>query len=174
MEFTFETVYDQKAMTAMARALRRTVRKKHSRRSHIIGWIVVALGALLLWNRLSNGGGVDLNAVVTGIAIVLIVLVFLFEDALNGYFARKRNLPGLASTTVTFTEDGYRSVTEMGNTEWFYDKIEAIAETGDYFVFLFSKSHAQLYDKRRLTGGSAEDFRAFITEKTGREIAAVK
>lgn len=36
-EFTFETTYNQKAMTTMARALRKTVRKKHSRRSHIFG-----------------------------------------------------------------------------------------------------------------------------------------
>ena len=33
--FTFETAYNQKAMTTMARALRKTVRKKHSRRSRI-------------------------------------------------------------------------------------------------------------------------------------------
>lgn len=39
MEFTFDTVYDQRAVTAMAHGLRKTIRKKHSRRSHIFaGW----------------------------------------------------------------------------------------------------------------------------------------
>ena len=47
MEFSFETVYDQKAVTAMAHGLRKTIRKKHSRRSHVFGWFVVALTLLL-------------------------------------------------------------------------------------------------------------------------------
>ena len=49
-----------------------------------------------------------------------------------------------------------------------------MAETKDYFVFLFSKNHAQVYDKRTLTGGTAEEFRAFMQEKTGKAIEIVK
>ena len=52
MEFTFETSYNQKALTTMARALRKTVRKKRSRRSHILGWIVMIMGAFLAVNSL--------------------------------------------------------------------------------------------------------------------------
>ena len=48
MEFTTTTDYDMKTLTAIARALRKTVRKKRSRRAHIFGWIVVLLGTFLL------------------------------------------------------------------------------------------------------------------------------
>ena len=41
MEFKFETAYNQEAITIMAKALRKTVRRKRSRRSHIFGVIVV-------------------------------------------------------------------------------------------------------------------------------------
>ena len=47
MEFQFETRYDQKGLNALARALRKTIRKKRSRRSHIFGWCIVALDVLL-------------------------------------------------------------------------------------------------------------------------------
>ena len=47
MEFTFETNYNQKSLTAMARVLRKTIRKKRSKRSHIFGWIIVVLSTLL-------------------------------------------------------------------------------------------------------------------------------
>ena len=47
MEFIFDTVYDQKAVTAMAHGLRKTIRKKHSRRSHVFGWLVIGLVLLL-------------------------------------------------------------------------------------------------------------------------------
>ena len=50
MEFVFETSYDQKGLTAMARGLRKTLRKKKSRRSHVFGWAVVVLGLLLSFN----------------------------------------------------------------------------------------------------------------------------
>lgn len=41
--FVFETTYDTPAMTAMTKALRRTLRKKHSCVSHFVGWNLVAL-----------------------------------------------------------------------------------------------------------------------------------
>ena len=41
-------------------------------------------------------------------------------------------------------------------------------------MFLFSKNHAQVYDKRTLTGGTAEEFRAFMQEQTGKTVDAVK
>lgn len=170
MEFVFETDYDRKAMTAMAKGLRKTVRKKHSRRSHIFGWIVIALGLLLSW----PSSDVNRGDVVTWITIAVMLGALLFEDCLNGYFARKKMLPGTSHAKAIFTEDGYRSETQMGNTEWKYENITAMAEMQDYFVFLFSKNHAQVYDKRTLTGGTADEFRAFMQEKTGKAIEIVK
>ena len=170
MEFVFETEYDRKAMTAMAKGLRKTVRKKHSRRSHIFGWIVIGLGLLLSW----PSGDMNRGDVVTWIAIAVMLGALLFEDRLNGYFARKKMLPGTSHAKAIFTEDGYRSETRMGNTEWKYENITAMAEMQDYFVFLFSKNHAQVYDKRTLTGGTADEFRAFMQEKTGKAIEIVK
>lgn len=170
MEFVFETDYDRKAMTAMAKGLRKTVRKKRSRRSHIFGWIVIALGLLLSW----PSGDVNRGDVVTWITIAVMLGALLFEDRLNGYFARKKMLPGTSHAKAIFTEDGYRSETQMGNTEWKYENITAMAEMQDYFVFLFSKNHAQVYDKRTLTGGTADEFRAFMQEKTGKAIEIVK
>lgn len=170
MEFVFETDYDRKAMTAMAKGLRKTVRKKHSRRSHIFGWIVIALGLLLSW----PSEEVKASDVLVWAAIAVMLGALLFEDRLNGYFARKKMLPGTSHAKAIFTEDGYRSETQMGNTEWKYENITAMAEMQDYFVFLFSKNHAQVYDKRTLTGGTADEFRAFMQEKTEKAIEIVK
>ena len=52
MRFTFETDYHQKALPVMARCIRKTVRRSKSKRSHIFGWLVVALALLL---SLSSG-----------------------------------------------------------------------------------------------------------------------
>ena len=45
--FSFETDYDMNTFISMARALRMTVRKKHSKRSHILDWEWLFWGWLL-------------------------------------------------------------------------------------------------------------------------------
>lgn len=173
MEFTFDTKYDAKALTAMARAVRKTVRKKRSVRVHIFGWAVAALGVLLgAHDVLSDGFGP--RAAVTWFAAAVIVAAFCLEDRLNGYIARKRMLPQIQRAKVTFTEENYRSETALGATDFRYGGILRIAETAEYFVFLFSASHAQIYDKRTLSGGTVEAFRAFLREKTGKDVEPVR
>ena len=170
MEFVFETHYTAKAMAVMARALRKTLRKKHSRRSHILGWIVAAVGALLT----AANFAADLRTVVTAAAVLAIVTALLFEDRINGGSARKHMLPGTERCTTVFSPDGFTSTTEIGSTQWQYDKIEAIAETADYFVFLFDMNHGQVYAKFSLTGGTVDQFRDFIETRTGMPVEFVK
>lgn len=172
--FTFETAYNQKAMTTMARALRKTVRKKHSRRSHIFGWIITVFAVLLVLPIGEREVVFGFRTVITWAVIVIVVATLLFEDWINGYIARKRMLPGTAFALCTFGEDDYVSETKAGKTEWKYENIETIAETKDYFVFLFGKNHAQVYDKSGLQGGRIEEFRTFLVKKTEKEIWSVK
>lgn len=167
MEFHVTTEYRKEAFTAMSRVLRKTIRKKHSRRTHIFGAAVILLAMFLA--IFGNGKG----AAVTWAAAVLILLVLLFEDRLNGYVARKRILKGTERSDTTFFPENYVSRTAIGVTEFSYAAIAILAETERYFVFVFDNSHGQAYDKKTLSGGSPEEFRAFLMEKTGKEIQRV-
>ena len=171
MEFTFETQYNARTMSVMARALRKTVRQKHSRRSHLFGWIVTAMAVLLMT---SDGFELHFRSIVTLGVIFVIVMALLFEDQINGYVACKRMLPGMEKAVSVFTREGFTSTTGVGKTEWNYDKIALVAEMKDFFVFIFSHSHAQLYDKSSLQGGTEEEFRAFLEEVTGKKVRRVK
>lgn len=174
MEFAFETEYGQKATATMARTLRKTLRRKHNRRSHIFGWIVMGLGLLLVLPIGEKAFTFDFKTIITCLTILALFTVLAFEDRLNGYIARKRMLKGTEKSKATFRDNGYYSETEMGNTEWSYDKIGVFAETKDYFVFVFSPSHAQVYDKKHLTGGTVEEFRKFIQDKTEKEVITLR
>ncbi len=105
---------------------------------------------------------------------ILTILATVFEDRLNAWFARKRLLPGTEHAAATFEEDGYVSATGVTESRFSYAQIVAVAETARYFVFALSSHHTQAYDKRTIRGGSVEDFRAFIAEKTGKPIANIK
>ncbi len=174
MEFIFETIYNQKAMTEMAKGIRKTARKKRTQRSHIFGWIVIALALLLALADIKDGIEFTANRIITLVAALVIFIVLIFEDKINGYVARKRMLPGTEKSTVKFVEEGFYSETEAGKSEWNYDRILILAETKDYFIFVFSSSHAQVYDKNNLSGGTVDEFRKFICERTGKTMTTIK
>lgn len=170
MGIEFETDYNMETLTAMAKGLRKTVRKKRSRRVHIFAAVVLILGLLTIL----AGEPLGASGVVTLLALLVLILATVFEDRLNAWFARKRLLPGTEHAVATFEEDGYVSATGVTESRFSYAQIVAVAETARYFVFALSSHHTQAYDKRTIRGGSVEDFRAFIAEKTGKLVENIK
>lgn len=174
MEFRFETKYDQKGLATMARALRKTIHKKWNRIGFILGWCVVVLAVLLVAAERMLGEPWTLRDTSNcGVAVFLIVIM-LTANQINAFFAKKRMLPGTSSAKSVFTEESYTLTTEVAVSEFHYEAVQQVCETADYFVFLFSQRHGQIYDKATLSGGTAEEFRTFITEKTGKPIAYIK
>lgn len=174
MLFVFETEYNQKTLAAMAKCIRKAVRKAKSKRSHIFGWIVIALALLLSFVVGDEGATITFNKIVTWGAALVIFITLVFEDKINGYFAKKRLLKGTEKAKSIFTADNFVSETAIGKSAFFYDKIVSIGETDDYFIFIFSISHAQAYDKNNLSGGTSNDFRKFISDVTGKEVIRIK
>ena len=166
MEFTCHTTYDQKALTAMARAVRKTVRVKTSRRIHLYAWIIIGLLLVSLWLSWENVW----QTVLSGVVIAALLLVGWKEDALNGYFAKRKALPGTEAADTTFYPDCYLVKTGAAESKWLYDKILALAQTGDYLVFVMGKDHALAMEKATLAGGSMSEFCRFLEEQSGRRI----
>lgn len=165
MEIQVKTVYDQRALTAMARGLRKTVRRKRSRRSRAVGWVLIALALLFGVGDLilEQGGKMWLDLAVA--AVLLAVL--LTEDRLNGFFAGRKVLPGSREVETVFTEQDYVAAVRNAQTRWSYASIRAVAEGKDYIVLALSDRHAQVYDKRGISGGTAEELLALLRDKTG-------
>lgn len=157
-------------MATMAKALRKTIRKKHSCCSRVFGCIVTVFGLLLI---ISKGMVFDFGNIITLAAVNIILIVLLLEDRLNGYVAKKRLLPGTEKAVAVFCENGFSSTTDIGKTEWNYDKIMMIVEIDNSFVFIYNQNHAQLYDKQHLQGGTVDDFRCFIENITGKQIQKI-
>lgn len=174
MEFTVETVYDQKAVTAMARGLRKTIRKKHSRRSHVFGWLVIALVLLLTLPRNGEPLAIEGRTILTWAVGVILLVTLLFEDKINAWFARRRMMKGTDRAVSTFTEGGYCSETAAGKTEWRYENIAHLAEDANYFIFVFDQRYAQVHAKQGMGGGTVEEFRDFIVRMTGKEIQHIR
>lgn len=169
MEFNCHTTYDQKALTAMARAIRKTIRAKAGRRVRLYAWIIIGLLAVSLWLSWGNIWQTAANCAV----IAALLLVSWKEDALNGYFAKRRALPGTDAADTAFYPDHFLVKTAAAESKWQYDKILALAETGEYLVFVMGKDHALAMEKAMLAGGSLPEFRRFLEEKSGQSIRSI-
>ena len=124
MEFTMESRYGKKTLADMSRALRKTTRKKSNRRSMIWAWVVLALNLLFLLTPGEEGFVWNWNRILNGAAALLMIFVILRQDAINGFFARKRMLKVNGYSRVTFGEEGYTSTTENSMTQWSYQALD--------------------------------------------------
>ena len=173
MEFTMESRYGKKTLADMSRVLRKTTRRKSSRRSLIWAWIVLLLGLLFFLLPGENGFDWNWNRGLNGAVTLMMLIVILRQDAINGFFARKHMLKGCSYSRVVLGEEGYTSSTENAMTQWNYQALAAIGETRENIVFVLDKRYAQAWEKNSLEGGTLEELRQFLTEKTGLPITKV-
>ena len=108
------------------------------------------------------------------LAEVMLLSVLLFQDRLNGMIACKNTLAGTKEYHVVFGEESYTVVTEVTTSTFRYELIDAMAESQDYMILLMKKRYAQPLDKRTLTGGTVEECKRFLEEKTGKTFRRVK
>lgn len=169
MIFQCQTVYNQRVLTAMARGIRKTVRRKHSRRVRIFSWIVLAaalLGACFTW-------GSPVDTALNGLVAVFMALMIWKEDAINAFWARRSALPGVESCITSFFPEYYQTDSAAAVSQWNYDRIQFLAETGRYVLLILGKNHAQVLDKEQLEGGTPDALLRFLEEKTGLTVQTI-
>ena len=162
MELTFKMNYDQKAMTTMAKAIRKGLQEEQNKKSLVIGWIFVALTVLIL--LLSDKfGWMQIAALVL---IVGFAAYLIFQDQVNGYLAMKKLPAGMRTGKWLFREDGYFSDTEAGESDYSYENIFMMVESQGYMMLVFHEGTAHIIELATIEGGTAEDFRRLLRKKT--------
>ena len=174
MTFEIHSDITNRSMTIAARAMRRVLRRKRSIVWTIFGWSVFVFNALLLIPFDGEPFTLDASTVISLLVEVMLLSVLLFQDRFNGMIARKNALAGTKEYHVAFGEDSYTVVTAVTTSTFHYELIDALAESQDYIILLMKKRYAQPLDKRTLTGGTVEEFKRFLEEKTGKTFRRVK
>ena len=173
MTFEIHSDITNRSMTIAARAMRKVLRRKRSIMWAIFGWSVFLFNALLLIPFDGEPFALDVRTVTSLLVEVMLLSVLLFQDRFNGMIARKNALAGTKEYHVAFGEDSYSVVTAATST-FHYELIDALAESQDYIILLMKKRYVQPLDKRTLTGGTVEEFKRFLEEKTGKTFRRVK
>ena len=174
MTFEIRSDITNRSMTIASRAMRRVLRRKRSIIWAIFGWSVFLFNALLLIPFDGEPFTLDAGTVISLLAEVMLLSVLLFQDRLSGMIACKNTLAGTKEYHVVFGEESYTVVTEVTTSTFRYELIDAMAESQDYMILLMKKRYAQPLDKRTLTGGTVEECKRFLEEKTGKTFRRVK
>lgn len=162
MEFTFDMNYNQKAMTAMARAIRKGLQEEQDKKSKIIGWVFVALGVLILLFA-DDFGWIQ---IVASILIACFAAYLIWQDQVNGFLAMKKLPAKMRTGKWLFREDGYFSDSEAGESDYSYQTIFMMVESQGYMILVFHEGKAHIIDLSTIQGGSVADFRRLLRRQT--------
>ena len=116
-----QTTIDQKAMTALARMTRKTVRRGRNGPVRLMAWFVVLLEAYLTVIYVRAGlGGWQMNLLLGGIMLACI----LGEDWVNGAIGLRRTAPEELEVNAAFQDDRcYVCRSQGGERWWLYSQI---------------------------------------------------
>ena len=174
MTFEIHSDITNRSMAVAARAMRRVLRRKRNIIWAIFDWSVFFINALLLIPFDGEPFTLDAGTVISLLVEVMLLPALLFQDRINGMIACKNTLAGTKEYHVVFGEESYTVVTEVATSTFRYELIDAMAESQDYMILLMKKRFAQPLDKRTLTGGTVEECKRFLEEKTGKTFRRVK
>ena len=167
-----QTTIDRKAMTALAKMSRKTLRQGRSRPVRTLAWFVVALEIFLTVVYIRGGeSGWPINALLAAFMLGCL----LGEDQVNGAVGLRQVLPNSREVNATFKNDSFYVHRTQAAESWLpYREIKAVCETKEYFALLQSRNHGHIYDKNGFSWGTPEEFRAIIQQTTGLKIQKVQ
>ena len=174
MAFEIHSDITNRSMTIASRAMRKVLRRKRNIIWAIFGWSVFFINALLLIPFDGEPFTLNASTVILLLVEVMLLSALLFQDRINGMIACKNTLAGTKNYHIMFGEESYTVITAATTSTFRYELIDAMAESQDYMILLMKKRFVQPLDKRTLTGGTVEEFKRFLEEKTGKTFRRVK
>ena len=167
-----QTSVDRRALTALARVTRKTLRRGRNGPVRLLAWFVVLLESFLTVVYIRGGQSGWLTNVL--LAVIMLAAI-LGEDWANGLVGLK-SLPANRREVNAAFENGksYVCRTQAGEDWWPYKQIMAAAETRDYFVLLLDSRHGQVFDKKGFSCGTPKEFRRLIRKKTGLKVQSIR
>lgn len=173
MDFTFQTIYDHGALTAISRALRKTYHRKNSLITRIFMVLLLAFG---LYASTPLGGHefkLTAGSVICYITLIIAAVTLFWEDGVNALFAKKRFARGDCVIDAQFDDEGFTIGSDDNKTYCVYQRINHLAETKYFYIFIFNEHRAEVFEKESLAGIEDETFREFICEKTEKQIVKI-
>ena len=173
MDFGFQTLYDHAALTAIARAIRKTFHRKKNIVTRVFMLFIFIFGVYSSTPLSGKEFRFTGSSIICYITLLFIFLTLVWEDGVNAIFAKKRLPRGEYLVDATFDDEGMTIGAGESKSYCAYQRIKYLVETKYFYIFIFNENHAEIFEKDSLTGISDEEFRTFICEKTQKSITKI-
>lgn len=178
-KFQVETRHDSDAYNNMITVHYMRHQKNSVKALYVLGVVL----ALFIWFAAARGNYMSLSALGTGIfCLALILLAVPYVDRMAARNVCRRMLRGAVKsagkghtlglpTRYRFYEDRLDASDSGGCVETPYAEVTDLVETDGYFLLYLESGQCILARKKDFTVGTSEDFKPFISERCGKEMA---
>ncbi len=174
--FENTTNYDKAALHAFADVCIRTVRRTRYRLHRAVllvaGGICVVEGLFVL----AFLRPLDYSTtILLGVVLVVGPCSVIKGLFLRRFTARKmqKNMTNTGTCRFRFDEDSFQAEQPGVVSSYRYDRIYKACEAPGYFILFLDKTRGSVVDMGGFTKGTADEFRAFLAEKTGKPVEYV-
>ena len=144
----------------------RALNSYHSRKSSIfmiVCAVIILVESILLWWI----GDAD---VWLSMLSCLAFLLGVFQTRLLAWISWLGRNKAVNISEYRFDDEGFTEIDEIQESRIKYIALTKLVETNGYFLLYVQKRAAHILPKARFIAGNAEDFAAFLEEKTGKKV----
>ena len=172
MLFEVRTAYDKDTVANFVRVTNRTINKTKM--------LVLRIFLLLLGVAGIGGGaallilqGMDVRSVLLVVLGVVFLLTGVFFLPYQIWRTQKSVSTQVKEILFTFREDAFTVGDEWKKTGYEYKVLQFLCENGGYYFLFVNSKVGYILRKSDFVTGSAEEFRVFLEERTGKPVAFV-
>ena len=108
--------------------------------------------------------------------IAYLLIISIFADRVDAHrrWKEQKKYEGTITSTQFFDDHFCDLSSSSITTSLSYGEVIAIEESKDFFIMIYPGSRAVSVSKSDFTVGTPDDFRVFLTEKTGKKIKFIR
>ena len=170
MEFKNYTRCDRAAFLSFYSLKSKAVERRYTMVKRVLialaGMAALPYGVL----RAQSGKNGGIPILVGALCIVLA----LFHDQINSWSAKRSMVKGAEEIDYLFSEDSFFERSRAGKMTHSYAAVRDFYLHRGYFVLFLDQDQSCIVDEGGFGKGSAEEFRSFVEEKTGKKLKYIQ
>ena len=165
--FKTHTDYDLENMEELQRVVGRTFARKQTlrKRTVFLSWGIVCLVVGLYLAFYRNSVVAALLLCVVG-SVLLLSGIFFYQ--LTAWTALRAMGGNLGGSDFTFDKQGILAVRQKAGARFLYTDCCDLMETRNNLYFVTQQGQGLIMDKRQVRGGTVDELRAWLEEKSGK------
>ena len=174
MRFNFVTIYNTKTLALLSKAGAQVNSRTKSLIWRLIGAVIAVYMLCMGVMSIALLEGMEIFGVIYLVCGIAVGAWTLFVYRIRAWYVQKFFLKGPQEQKAFFTEEHYEIIAGEDHAVGEYEDLWKIAQNDRYFLLFLGKNVGHILAKEGMTGGTPEQFQAFLEERTGKQMFQMK